>query len=238
MIEIVLDTETTGICPASGHRIIEIGCVEIINRHITGETFHHYLNPERKIGGSALLVNGISSSLLANKPKFAEIACDLIQFIEGSELIIHNAPFDVSFLDHELAKINLGTQRINDVCSVLDTLKFARKKHLGKKNDLNSLCKRYEINNSDRKLHGALLDAKILASVYLAMTGGQVSFPLAMHNYKTYSSGDSKQGWTMRQQGKILRVIKASDIELVAHQNSLQRLQKFSNGKCVWLSER
>lgn len=177
--QVVLDTETTGLSTADDHRIIEIGCVEVINRRITGETFHQYINPEREIDAGALEVHGISSEFLADKPKFAEISDDFMRFIDGAELIIHNAAFDVGFLDHELAKINTESRRIIDVSAVLDTLKLARDKHPGQKNNLDALCKRYDIDNSNRELHGALLDSEILADVYLAMTGGQVSLSLA-----------------------------------------------------------
>ncbi|OUR65594.1 DNA polymerase III subunit epsilon [Methylophaga sp. 42_25_T18] len=235
--QVVLDTETTGLSTADDHRIIEIGCVEVINRRATGETFHQYINPERAIDAGALEVHGISSEFLADKPKFAEISHDFLQFIAGAELIIHNAAFDVGFLDHELKKIKTETRRIKDVCTVLDTLKLARDKHPGQKNNLDALCKRYEIDNSNRELHGALLDSEILADVYLAMTGGQVSLSLAADepvavNHQT----DTLSPTSQKQRGR-LKVIKANEVELSAHDASLQRLENASDGQCIWLAE-
>lgn len=236
--QVVLDTETTGLSTADDHRIIEIGCVEVINRRITGETFHQYIDPEREIDAGALEVHGISSEFLADKPKFAEIADDFLQFIDGAELIIHNAAFDVGFLDHELIKIKSESRRINDVASVLDTLKLARDKHPGQKNNLDALCRRYEIDNSNRELHGALLDSEILADVYLAMTGGQVSLSLATEEPEKATSDEIEQGTSTLQQRGRLRVIKATETELAAHEENLQRLQKASGGQCVWLVEK
>lgn len=236
--QVVLDTETTGLSTADDHRIIEIGCVEVINRRITGETFHQYIDPEREIDAGALEVHGISSEFLADKPKFAEIADDFLQFIDGAELIIHNAAFDVGFLDHELIKIKSESRRINDVASVLDTLRLARDKHPGQKNNLDALCRRYEIDNSNRELHGALLDSEILADVYLAMTGGQVSLSLATEEPEKATSDEIEQGTSTLQQRGRLRVIKATETELTAHEENLQRLQKASGGQCVWLVEK
>ena len=177
--QVVLDTETTGLSTADDHRIIEIGCVELVNRRLTGKTFHQYINPEREIDSGAIEVHGITNESLADKPKFVEIVDDFMQFIEGAELVIHNAAFDVGFLDHELTKLPDEARRIKESCTILDTLKLARDKHPGQKNNLDALCRRYEVDNSNRELHGALLDAEILADVYLAMTGGQVSMSLA-----------------------------------------------------------
>ncbi|WP_419421046.1 DNA polymerase III subunit epsilon [Legionella sp. D16C41] len=174
MRQIVLDTETTGIDPQSGHRIIEIGCVELIDRKLTGNNYHVYLNPEREVDEGAFRVHGISTEFLADKPKFCEIAEELLIFIKDAELIIHNAAFDIGFLNAELTLLNWPHQ-LNNYCKVLDTLLLAREKHPGQRNSLDALCKRYEIDNSNRQLHGALLDAEILALVYLAMTGGQTS---------------------------------------------------------------
>jgi DNA polymerase-3 subunit epsilon len=232
--QVVLDTETTGLSTADDHRIIEIGCVEVINRRLTGETFHQYINPMREIDAGALEVHGISSEFLADKPKFTEISKDFMQFIAGAELIIHNAAFDVGFLNHELAKLAQETRRITDICTVLDTLKLARDKHPGQKNNLDALCKRYEIDNSNRELHGALLDAEILADVYLAMTGGQVSLSLAVEE-ATNRTSELQTNKVKIKTRAPLRVIKASDEELVAHEESLKRLQKVSGGQCVWL---
>ena len=173
MRQVVLDTETTGLDVADGHRVIEIGAVEIINRSVTDHYYHQYLNPEREIDAGAQEVHGISLEFLSDKPKFKDVHHDFLEFIGDSELIIHNAPFDVGFLNHELNCIKHKLNNIEDVCSVFDTLIYARKMHPGQRNSLDALCKRYEIDNSHRELHGALLDAQILADVYLAMTGGR-----------------------------------------------------------------
>ena len=233
--QVVLDTETTGLSTADDHRIIEIGCVELINRRLTGETFHQYINPERESDAGALEVHGITNESLLDKPKFAEIADDFMQFIDGAELIIHNAAFDLGFLNHELAKIKTETRRIQDVSTVLDTLKLARDKHPGQKNNLDALCRRYEVDNSNRELHGALLDSEILADVYLAMTGGQVNLLLAPEE-SALTNIDNTIVKHQRKKGS-LRVIKANDIELAAHEAKLQQLDKVSGGQCVWLKE-
>ncbi len=178
MRQIVLDTETTGLEVSLGHRIIEIGCVELINRRVTGNHWHHYLNPEREIDGGAFEVHGISNDFVADKPRFAELAEDFLAYVDGAELIIHNAPFDVGFLNDELARLDPPARGVDARCDILDTLVLARQKHPGQKNNLDALCKRYEIDNGHRSLHGALLDARILADVYLAMTGGQTSLGL------------------------------------------------------------
>src|ERR1700758_4165777 len=179
MRQIVLDTETTGLEPELNHRIIEIGCVEILNRRVTGRTFHRYLNPERAIDEGAMSVHGIKRADLDDKPKFAEIAGELVDFIKDAELVIHNAAFDVAFLDSELARLPGEARPVASLCRVLDTLALARSMHPGQRNNLDALCKRYSIDNSRRELHGALLDARILADVYLAMTGGQAALALA-----------------------------------------------------------
>ena len=178
MRQIVLDTETTGLEVSLGHRIVEIGCVELINRRVTGNHWHHYLNPEREIDGGAFEVHGISNEFVADKPRFAELAEEFLAYIDGAELIIHNAPFDVGFLNEELARLDPPVDGVEARCDILDTLVLARQRHPGQKNNLDALCKRYEIDNSDRSLHGALLDARILADVYLSMTGGQTSLGL------------------------------------------------------------
>jgi len=234
--QVVLDTETTGLSTADDHRIIEIGCVEIINRRLTGETFHQYINPERDIDAGAMEVHGITNEALQDKPKFAEIVDDFMRFIDGAELIIHNAAFDVGFLDYELAKIEAESRRINAVCTVLDTLKLARDKHPGQKNNLDALCKRYEVDNSNRELHGALLDSEILADVYLAMTGGQVSLSLAAEKSVATSTQEGDVVIAKNNRGP-LRVIKANKAELAAHEANLQNLNKISDGQCVWLKE-
>ena len=178
MRQIVLDTETTGLETSQGHRIIEIGCVEVIGRRVTDNHWHQYINPEREVDAGAFEVHGISDEFLLDKPVFADIANDFLEYIEGAELIIHNAPFDVGFLNYELEKIEGDKPTVDSICRVLDTLVMARQKHPGQKNNLNALCKRYDIDNSQRTVHGALLDARILADVYLFMTGGQTTLGL------------------------------------------------------------
>src|SRR3970040_544895 len=193
MRQIILDTETTGLEPAEGHRIIEIGCVELINRRASNNRYQKLINPEGEIDAGAMEGPGITNEQLASKPKFSDIARDFLEFIKGAELIIHNAPFDIGFLNNELLQIANGAspQRIEDFCSVLDTLKLARNMHPGQKNDLDSLCKRYKVDNSHRTLHGALLDAEILADVYLAMTGGQTGLFEETHSHlKSATTGN------------------------------------------------
>src|SRR5690606_38197574 len=175
MRQIVLDTETTGLEPEQGHRIIEIGCVEIVNRRLTGNHYHQYLQPDREIDAGAVEVHGITAEFLADKPRFTDVMHDFLAFVGGAELIIHNAPFDVGFINHELRLVDVNHASLDTFCSVVDTLQMARRLHPGQKNSLDALCKRYGIDNSQRSLHGALLDAEILADVYLTMTGGQVT---------------------------------------------------------------
>ena len=234
MRQIVLDTETTGLEPVLGHRIIEIGCVELVNRRPTGRTFHKYLNPEREIDEGAASVHGISRADLEGKPKFAEVADELVGFIDGAELVIHNAAFDVAFLDAELAKIQGELRTIAKLCRVLDTLALARSMHPGQRNNLDALCKRYSIDNSRRELHGALLDARILADVYLAMTGGQAALALAE---STASGSAAAGGRTIRalvRPSVPLVVIMASEAEMAAHTAMLAVIAKASGGKCLW----
>ncbi len=235
MRQIVLDTETTGLEPAEGHRIIEIGCVELINRRLTGNNFHRYLQPDREIDDGAIEVHGITNEFLADKPRFNEVAKEFLQYIEGAELVIHNAAFDVGFIDHEFALTKAGLGVVTDHCQVLDTLKMARKLHPGQRNSLDALCKRYEIDNSHRELHGALLDAEILADVYLMMTGGQTNLSLA-----TGEEGDEGgiTGAAIRplsEQRPQLKVIRATAAELLEHQERLQSIDKESDGNCIWL---
>jgi len=236
--QIVLDTETTGLEHRQGHRIIEIGCVELINRKLTGNNYHIYLNPEREIDQGAIEVHGITNEFLADKPLFADIYQGMVEYLKGSELIIHNAAFDVGFLDAELEKTSEPTPRINDICGVHDTLIQARKMFPGQRNDLDSLCRRYEINNSHRELHGALLDAEILADVYLAMTGGQTLLSLDMGNA---SSNDSKKLKHVINFDELsLPVVQPTDQELQNHQEWVERLNEKVDGQCVWerLSQR
>ena len=178
MRQIVLDTETTGLEPAEGHRIIEIGCIELLDRRFTGHTFHEYVNPDREVEPGALEIHNLSNEFLSNKPRFAEIAQSFLKFIEGAELVIHNAAFDVTFINNELRILGHADADITQRCGVLDTLELARRLHPGQKNSLDALCKRYNVDNSARQFHGALLDAQILADVYLAMTGGQAALLL------------------------------------------------------------
>ena len=233
MRQIVLDTETTGLEPKQGHRIIEIGCVEIINRRKTDTHFHQYLNPEREIEDGAFDVHGISNEFLADKPTFADIAQDLIEFIRDSELIIHNAPFDVGFIDAELKQLGKQWGKVEDYCTIKDTLIMAREKHPGQKNNLDALCKRYEIDNSQRDLHGALLDAQILLDVYLKMTGGQEA--MSFDSFSDQQTAGQTHAKVSDANRKPLRVIEPSEEELAAHEKYLQKIKEESGGKCLWI---
>lgn len=231
--QIILDTETTGLDPKDGHRIIEVGCVEMINRRLTGNNFHHYLQPDRAIDAEAEAVHGISSAFLADKPRFENIVEDLLAYLRGAELIIHNAPFDIGFLNHELQLVDPAYQPMSAYCSVTDTLVMARQLFPGQRASLDALCKRYEINNAHRTLHGALLDAEILADVYLAMTGGQVSLLLGGEDD---SNRDADGGAGVRRitaDVSRLRVIAADDTELAAHAERVAAITK-SAGKCLF----
>ena len=233
MRQIVLDTETTGLEHAAGHRIVEIGCVELMNRRVTGQKFHRYLNPEREIDAGALAVHGIDHSRLRNAPKFGEVAAELIAFISGAELIIHNAPFDVGFVDAEFARLPGEPRTIASLCRVLDTLALARSLHPGQRNSLDALCKRYSVDNSKRDLHGALLDAGILVDVYLAMTGGQSA--LALDTGANRGTAAQQAGiTTIRVPGLMLKVPAADAEELRQHEAMLDMIQKASGGKAVW----
>lgn len=233
--QIVLDTETTGLEVNQGHRIIEIGCVELINRRITGRHYHQYIQPERDIDAGALEVHGITLEFLAGKPTFSEIAAEFIEFVEGAELVIHNAPFDVGFIDAELERLASRVGSLDSVCNVVDTLQMARHKHPGQRNNLDALCQRYEIDNTSRTLHGALLDAEILAEVYLAMTGGQASLGLSAENSNA-SSGGSGSGSGIRRlpaERPRLAVLRASSEEAERHEAKLRELD-LSAGEAVW----
>ncbi len=240
MRQIILDTETTGLDPSEGHRIIEIGCVELINRRASNNRYQQYIDPGREIDRGAMEVHGITNAMLAGKPAFADIAKDLLEFIKGAELIIHNAPFDVGFLNNEFSLMANGKapSRVEDFCSVVDTLKLARGMHPGQKNDLNSLCRRYNVDNSQRTLHGALLDAEILADVYLAMTGGQTGLFEETHSHLRNATASNVVAPTdirrLDPNRPKLPVIPASAEELAAHQAWLDELDKKSGGKCVW----
>ncbi len=235
MRQIVLDTETTGLEPEQGHRIIEIGCVELVNRRLTGNTYHQYINPEREIDAGAVEVHGITNEFLADKPVFADIAEEFLRFIRGAELIIHNAPFDVGFINHELKRLDPDHDPVDAFCRILDTLTLARNMHPGQKNSLDALCKRYEIDNSARELHGALLDAEILAEVYLAMTGGQARLTLDGEAEADGLAADPRR--PVRADRPRLKVLRASDAELAAHAQRLAAIDKASDGNCLWLKE-
>lgn len=224
MRQIILDTETTGIGPELGHRVIEIGCVELIDRQLTGNHYHVYLNPQREVDEGAFRVHGISTEFLKDKPLFSEVISEFLQFIGGAELIIHNAPFDVGFLNSELRHAK-WKKKLEDYCDILDTLVLARNKHPGQRNSLDALCKRYDIDNANRQLHGALLDAQILAFVYLAMTGGQSSlFAEVELEAKGTSSLSHEKPLTL---SKAI-IIEASAAELMKHQDFVAFLEKKS----------
>ncbi len=236
MRQIVLDTETTGLDPQEGHRIIEIGCVELLDRRLSRNNFHQYIQPDREIDAGAIDVHGITNELLADKPRFAEIAEDFLRYVEGAELIIHNAAFDVGFLDHELSLWGEGAARIGEICEITDTLAMARRLHPGQRNSLDALCKRYGVDNSQRDLHGALLDAEILADVYLAMTGGQVSLHLGGEG-----PHESGRGRSPAHRGRIradrprLPVVRADPADLAAHAERLAAIDSLSAEGCLWL---
>ena len=227
--QIVLDTETTGLEPEQGHRIIEIGCVEMVDRRLTGNNFHQYLQPDREIDAGAIEVHGITNEFLADKPHFAELAADFIDYVRGAELIIHNAPFDIGFLNKELQLMG-DEVRMADLCAVTDTLVMAKKMHPGQRNSLDALCKRYDIDNSHRELHGALLDAEILADVYLMMTGGQAALTLEVGGTEA-GAASSVDGIRRLPAGRpALKVVRASSEELAAHEKILERMGE----ACLW----
>ena len=236
--QIVLDTETTGLEPSQGHRIIEIGCVELVDRKLTGKHYHQYIQPEREIDQGALEVHGISNEFLADKPVFSHIVDEFLGFVDGAELIIHNAPFDIGFLDHELMLATNKVKKISKICSVIDSLVLARSKHPGQKNNLDALCKRYAIDNAKRELHGALLDAEILADVYLMMTGGQTSLGLDAKVQVEGAQSDKNTPLTLNKDRSRLAVLAASQAELDAHQALLSVIDKKSDGQCLWLNSR
>lgn len=231
MRQIVLDTETTGLEPEEGHRIIEIGCLEMIERRQTGRSFHVYVNPERDVEDGALAVHGITNEFLTDKPRFSDLADDFLDFIRDAELIIHNAPFDVGFLNAELARLEQSTC-VEDHATILDTLLLARELHPGQRVSLDALCKRYEVDNSGRDLHGALLDAELLAEVYLAMTGGQVDLALDLSGG---DERDSAAGEVVSNLDLGKLVAREPDAgELAAHRQRLAAIRE-SSGKCLWL---
>ncbi len=232
--QIVLDTETTGLDPAQGHRVIEIGCVELLNRRPTRHQFHVYLQPDRAIDAGAIQVHGLTNEFLASQPRFPDIADEFLQFVRGAELIIHNAPFDLGFLNHELRRCGRGQIILEQICTVEDTLLMARQRHPGQRNSLDALCKRYNIDNSQRTLHGALLDAEILADVYLAMTRQQDSlFVPATATHAMLENGQTRRAVLLCNRPP-LPVIRADAEECAAHASYLDLLDKSSGGSCVW----
>lgn len=234
MRQIVLDTETTGLETSQDHRIIEIGCVELVNRKLTGKHYHQYINPQRKVDEGAMQVHGITDEFLEDKPLFENIVDDFLAFVGDAELVIHNAPFDVGFIDHELSKLPKYPKSIAGVCSIVDTLAVARNKHPGQRNNLDALCKRYAVDNSQRNLHGALLDAEILADVYLVMTGGQVNLNINDQSSAEKGSSETTSGIRRLSADRpSLRVIKATESELKSHQQKLETI-KNASGQCVW----
>jgi len=232
--QIVLDTETTGLEVSQGHRIIEIGCVELVNRKLTGNHYHQYINPQREIDQGAIEVHGITSDFLADKPNFEQIAEDFLRFVEGAELVIHNAPFDIGFLDGELGRLGKKSAPLAQLCSVTDTLVMARSRHPGQRNSLDALCTRYYVDNSQRDLHGALLDAEILADVYLAMTGGQTALLLSESDGEGGGQPQAEVVRRLSAKRQPLPVIGATQEEMAAHQQMLEEIASASEGKVVW----
>lgn len=235
MRQIILDTETTGLVPEEGHRVIEIGCVELVDRYFTGNNFHKYINPKRDIEIEAQSIHGITSEFLADKPLFTEIMHDFVEYVKDAELVIHNAPFDVGFLNYEFKLADPNADKIEAYAKIFDTLAFARKKHPGKKNNLDALCKRYNVDNTKRELHGALLDAQLLAEVYLSMTGGQMSlFGEVAANSATIQATLTTH--VIDKDRVPLPIIYASAAEEQAHQQRLQEIHQAADGKCLWLT--
>lgn len=240
MRQLFLDTETTGLEPEHGHRIIEIGCVEMIDRRLTGRYYHQYINPDREIDDGAIAVHGLTNQFLSDKPFFSAVADEFLAFIKNADLIIHNAPFDVGFINHEFRLLRRGDLLpVTEYCSIIDTLKMAREKHPGQKNNLDALCRRYEVNNAHRELHGALLDAEILSDVYLRMTGGQVGLALSGSSAEGESVAGRHDTSTIRRlsrEGIFLPVITAAETEMDKHQAQLEKINKKSANPCIWLA--
>ena len=232
MRQVVLDTETTGLDPQQGHRVIEIGCVEIQNRRLTGRHFHQYLNPDREIDEAAIEVHGITSQFLADKPRFGQVEANFLEFVSGAELVIHNAPFDIGFLDHELKLSGSGQGKMANFCAILDSLLLARDKHPGQRNNLDALCKRYGVDNTQRDLHGALLDAEILADVYLLMTSGQSS--LSLREEQEEQSVAARRDRKFDPNRPSLRIVAASDDELECHEACLNEIDEASDSGSLW----
>ena len=231
MRQVILDTETTGLEPGLGHRIIEIGCIEVVNRRRTGRRLHRYLCPDREIDFGALQVHGITDEFLRGQPRFADVAAELREFISGAELVIHNAPFDVAFLEKEFGALSDDLRvRVADVCTVLDTLALARRMHPGQRNGLDALCRRYGIDNSQRDLHGALLDAELLLDVYLAMTGGQGA--LILSEDRTLDA--TGVAFRAARPAGVLVIRRATPAEAAEHDRILDLLDKASSGRTAW----
>ncbi|MGH8227301.1 MAG: DNA polymerase III subunit epsilon [Steroidobacteraceae bacterium] len=233
MRQIILDTETTGLEPGLGHRIIEIGCVELVNRRLTGRHFHRYLNPDREVDEGALAVHGLARADLEREPRFAQIAAELVAFLEGAELVIHNAAFDVAFLDAEFARLPGDARSMKALCQVLDSLALARELHPGQRNSLDALCKRYAVDNSRRELHGALLDAQLLAEVYLAMTGGQGALEWGPAAGALGAAAADAPRALVRPPVPLI-IIAATAAELAAHEAFLDLIAKQAGGLCLW----
>jgi DNA polymerase-3 subunit epsilon len=233
MRQVVLDTETTGLETEVGHRIVEIGCVEIVDRRLTRRHFHQYINPDREIDDGALEVHGITSEFLADKPRFKDVWSEFLEFVRDAELVIHNASFDITFINYEMSLL-AGRKPgvITDYCRVVDSLEIARNKHPGQKNNLDALCKRYNIDNSQRELHGALLDAEILADVYLLITGGQVTLGLGESDQDDSASGGKIR--RLPQDRPSLRVIRANEEELAQHEKKLDELDAAAEKGSIW----
>ncbi|OOZ38753.1 DNA polymerase III subunit epsilon [Solemya pervernicosa gill symbiont] len=233
MRQIVLDTETTGLEPSQGHRIIEIGCVELVSRRLTGNNYHRYLQPDREIDAGAIEVHGITNEFLDDKPRFQDVVEEFVDYIRGAELVIHNAAFDVGFLNAELNRLDGDWPTVESVSGVLDTLKMARDMHPGQRNSLDALCKRYDIDSSQRTLHGALLDAEILADVYLAMTGGQVTLMLDGQS-ESSEQGGGEAIRRLAADREPLTILKPTEAEMEAHTAYLDLIRKKADGTCLW----
>ena len=234
MRQVVLDTETTGLEPNMGHRIIEIGAVEIVNRKLTGRHYHQYVNPERDIDDGALEVHGITEAFLADKPKFPEITGALLSFLSGADLVIHNAPFDLSFLNYELKRVERAHPKLEKMCTVTDSLVLARQKHPGQKNNLDALCRRYEVDNSQRELHGALLDAEILADVYLLMTGGQTNLFGGRDEERSNTNENEAKAQATTLESLVIPLVCAKEEEQAEHEKYLDFLKEQSGDEPVW----
>lgn len=231
MRQIILDTETTGLETRDGHRIIEIGCVELVERRLTGNHYHQYIHPDRIVEDEAIEIHGITNEFLVDKPKFREIAQEFLDFIKGAQLVIHNAAFDVGFINNELNLLGSQWGQVADFCTVLDTLAMARKKHPGQRATLDALCKRYDINNAHRTLHGALLDSEILAEVYLAMTGGQTALSLDVE--KSDRVEDTAAPERLDKNRPPLKILRASASEIASHEEYIKLIEK-SGGSSLW----